>query len=682
MAKGEVFTVKDAVYRVQHCLLEGIQDENKLFAAGSVMSRGDYQDVVTERSIAKLCGYPLCRNILPSEAPKKGRYRISLKEHKVYDLQETYMYCSAECVINSRAFASSLLEERSSALNPAKLNQVLRLFEGLGLEDSKTDVGEKSKFGPSALKIQEKMDRRAGEVTLEEWMGPSNAIEGYVPQKDPSFSQQQQDKYEEGLKSKADAQSKPKKCEVFSGVDFTSTIIFQDEYSVSKAPDKVNMTSTGKSESRKGKVKQKDLKRHSAKSEQLVASGGHNNKSKESAKAQTKQGLQEKLDELSKDVNQKLVITDSSSDSGRNSSDFNFSEGTSDIRDEKALVLNQTSRRSSIKSSIGKKETRSVTWADEKTDGKSNKNLCEFRESEDKTDNKGQKILLDLNVSEDKNNTSGRLGTVEVKGDEDPDRLLSAEACARALTEAAEAVASGESDISNAISEAGIIVLPPPGDIADFKAKEKFDMLDSEPDSLKWPMNSSSSDSWYDEPPEGFNLALSPFATMYMALFAWTSSCSLAYIYGHDESLHEEYLCVNGREYPRKTIALDGRSSEIKLALSGCLARALPGLVTELRLPVPLSTLEKEMDHLLDTMSFLDPLPPFRMKQWQLVVLLFLDALSVCRIPSLTPCMTGRRVLLPKVFQGAQITAEEYEIMKDLLIPLGRVPQFAMQCGA
>lgn len=80
-----------------------------------------------------------------------------------------------------------------------------------------------------------------------------------------------------------------------------------------------------------------------------------------------------------------------------------------------------------------------------------------------------------------------------------------------------------------------------------------------------------------------------------MSLFAWTSSCSLAYIYGQDESRHEEYLYINGREYPCRIIASDGRSLEIKQALAGCLARALPGLVTYLRLPVPLSTLEKEM---------------------------------------------------------------------------------------
>ena len=34
-----------------------------------------------------------------------------------------------------------------------------------------------------------------------------------------------------------------------------------------------------------------------------------------------------------------------------------------------------------------------------------------------------------------------------------------------------------------------------------------------------------------------------------------------------------------------------------------------------------------------------------------------------------------------QVLDGAEISAEEYEIMKDVVIPLGRVPQLSMQSG-
>lgn len=80
-----------------------------------------------------------------------------------------------------------------------------------------------------------------------------------------------------------------------------------------------------------------------------------------------------------------------------------------------------------------------------------------------------------------------------------------------------------------------------------------------------------------------------------MSIFAWTTSSSLAYIYGQEESAYEDYSSINDKEYPQKILLSDGRSSEIKQALAGSLSRALPGLVTELRLPVPVSNIEKEL---------------------------------------------------------------------------------------
>lgn len=199
MSKDEVSTVKDAVLKLQFSLLEGIKHERQLLAAGSLLSRNDYNDVVTERTVGNMCGYPLCTNSLPSERPRKGRYRISLKEHKVYDLQETYMYCSSDCLINSRAFAANLQDERSSTLNPAKLNQLLKLFEGLSL-DSAVDMGKSGDLGLADLKIQEKTVREAGEVSLEEWIGPTNAIDGYVPRRDKNLEAHQLNNNKKGGK--------------------------------------------------------------------------------------------------------------------------------------------------------------------------------------------------------------------------------------------------------------------------------------------------------------------------------------------------------------------------------------------------------------------------------------------------------------------------------------------------
>ncbi|KAL8493694.1 hypothetical protein ACS0TY_024763 [Phlomoides rotata] len=619
MMKDEVLTVKDAVHKIQLSLLEGIRDENRLFAAGSLLSQSDYQDVVTERSLADMCGYPLCSNSLPSERPRKGRYRISLKEHKVYDLQETYMYCSSSCLINSRAFTASLQEERSSTLNTAKLNQALELFEGSKL-DSSVNMGKNGDLGLSGLTIQENTDKVDGEVSLEEWVGPSNAIDGYVPRRDRNPDTHQSNNYKKGG-TKGKVQSKhrrPQPDTLSFDMNFTSTIIVQDEYSVSKTVAPVQTPAAS------------------------------------STNIQEASATENKCGALEDTVNPRQ------NDSTK--ADKKHHRG-------KKSAAGATSLKSSLKTSDSKKATCSVTWEDEKSnlDGQ---NLRECRELKDE---------------------EGALTphpAVEEAGEESY-RFASAEACAKALSQAAEAVASGKSDASDAVSEAGVIILPPPQEVNESKSKENGDVVDTDPVQLKWPPKPGfstsdlfdSENSWYDSPPEEFNLTLSPFSTMFMALFSWISSSSLAYIYGKEESFHEEYLSVNGREYPCKIFMADGRSSEIKQTLAGCLSRALPGLLTELRIPIPLSVIEKGMGYLLDTMSFVDPLPAFRMKQWQVILLLFLDALSVNRIPALTPYILDKRILLPKVLEGAHVSAEEFEIMKDLIIPLGRVPQFSTQSG-
>lgn len=661
MARDESISVKDAIHKLQLCLLDGIKDESQLFAAGSLMSQNDYQDVVTERSIADMCGYPLCSNSLPSERPRKGRYRISLKEHKVYDLYETYKYCSTECVVDSRAFAGSLQEERCSVLNSAKLNEVLRLFDGLSL-NSKGDMGRDGDLGLSKLKIQEKSGPVNGGVSMEEWVGPSNAIEGYVPQRDRRSKSSDSKNCKEGSKP---SHSKSNKGEtmIFNEMDFMSTIITQDEYSISKIPsEQTKAVSNSKSKNSKKKVNHKEIK------DQCTAL--------DSSLTHAQRGSKTKLHEPNGGETRAVAITElniSELSLGpcQSADNMNAMESEKEFQVGKAAETSSTMLKSSLKSSDATRVTRSVTWADEKTDSKCSKNLCEFSESKDK-----KEAVMEF-------------GTTDMRDADNAFRYASAEACAIALSQAAEAAASGESDVPDPVSEAGIIVLALPNDVHDVCSAEDVDAIDPEPTSIKWPSKTGisesdffdSEDSWFDSPPEGFSLTLSPFATMYMALFAWMSSSTLAYIYGRDDSFHEDYASANGREYPRKIVLTDARSSEIKQTLAGCLARALPGLVADLRLPTPISVLEHGMGCLLDTMSFLDPLPPFRMKQWQLVVLLFIDALSISRIPALTPHMNNRRRLFQKVFDGAQISAEEYEVMKDLVIPLGRVPQFSTQSG-
>jgi hypothetical protein len=48
------------------------------------------------------------------------------------------------------------------------------------------------------LEIQDKTETGNGEVSLEQWAGPSNAIEGYVPKKRDNSSKGSQKKTKKG----------------------------------------------------------------------------------------------------------------------------------------------------------------------------------------------------------------------------------------------------------------------------------------------------------------------------------------------------------------------------------------------------------------------------------------------------------------------------------------------------
>ncbi|KAF6111146.1 RNA polymerase II associated protein 2 [Phyllostomus discolor] len=73
---------------------------------GKFITPAHYSDVVDERSIIKLCGYPLCHNKL-GIVPKQ-KYKISTKTNKVYDITERKCFCSNFCYKASKFFEAQI----------------------------------------------------------------------------------------------------------------------------------------------------------------------------------------------------------------------------------------------------------------------------------------------------------------------------------------------------------------------------------------------------------------------------------------------------------------------------------------------------------------------------------------------------------------------------------------------
>ncbi|ONK63108.1 uncharacterized protein A4U43_C07F11500 [Asparagus officinalis] len=692
-------TIASAIYKLQlHLFNTPSTPFDLLIAASTLLSKPDYDDIVTERTISDLF------SVRP---PAEGAFKGSLGDERRADVD----------------------------VRREKVEDVLRLFGCFDGDEDEEEVRRGERLGKLKLEIKEKERAVDGDLKLGEWIGPPNAIEGYIPHLDrgsniPSKSETAQetgsasstevDHMTPSLRDECDGDPSKRSSAMINDVPettakkledmiitekkntskqsleslklkfqtnvaahnigkvdngdmgFTSSIIVGNDFDAALSKSCVVSTQDASeliakqleevvlAEKKKKKVKKS---KSSSSNARKIASGRKNDKidfqstiiTGDLVNVTSGTSSTSSLDSSSKDsVN--VHVKNKTEPLGYGESDDVMLSGG--VSMEKKHVSQENELKSSLKTSRSKGGNRSVKWADE--------------------------VILE--VLEDKKDTP------QVMREEDLDsslRLASAEACAAALSHAASAAASGDVDAGDAVSEAGIVILPQPQYCEDRESEADEEACEFDQGVLKWPTKTvlldtdvfEVEDSWHDTPPEGFSLTLSPFATMWMALFGWITCSSLCYIYGHDEISHEDFLFVNGREYPRKTFLRDGKSSEIRLALDGFICRALPGLVMDLKLPTPVSTLEKFLARLLDTMSFVDALPSFRMKQWQVIVLLFIEALSVHRLPSLAPQMTSRNLLLHTVLNAARVSIEEYETMRDLMMPLGRLPQFSMQSG-
>ncbi|KAG0172708.1 RNA polymerase II associated protein 2 [Apophysomyces sp. BC1034] len=78
-----------------------------LTEAAIMLQPQTYEEVIEERMVQELCGYPLCDQ--PPQKP--ARYRISYSQRKVFDQTELASYCSDACLKKSKYYAMQLSEE-------------------------------------------------------------------------------------------------------------------------------------------------------------------------------------------------------------------------------------------------------------------------------------------------------------------------------------------------------------------------------------------------------------------------------------------------------------------------------------------------------------------------------------------------------------------------------------------
>ncbi|KAJ3018130.1 RNA polymerase II associated protein 2 [Thoreauomyces humboldtii] len=128
-------------FQWQQRLFDGAVSVPLLAEAAEHLTRTDYEEVVEERVSDKLCGYPLCAKPV---IQTKGRYRISRKDLKVYDMTHLKSFCSAPCAAASDFFHEQLSDEpvyvRPTRSVPIEVVPVVFTENGATLETTVTPI--------------------------------------------------------------------------------------------------------------------------------------------------------------------------------------------------------------------------------------------------------------------------------------------------------------------------------------------------------------------------------------------------------------------------------------------------------------------------------------------------------------------------------------------------------------
>ena len=121
--------------RLVEKLMEPNISREFLLQSACVLNQGFYKDCVEERSLTGVCGYPICDNVKPT-FEKKGKYHISLKDKKVYDLAERKLFCSNQC-FNASNFLKEQLET-----SPLWMQENVKTCQNITLLDDKTSKAD------------------------------------------------------------------------------------------------------------------------------------------------------------------------------------------------------------------------------------------------------------------------------------------------------------------------------------------------------------------------------------------------------------------------------------------------------------------------------------------------------------------------------------------------------------
>ncbi|KAG8194302.1 hypothetical protein JTE90_004530 [Oedothorax gibbosus] len=106
--KERILGMKRDVLKIVESMLEKDLSNEWFLENCPKLCQQDYEDVIQERSIERLCGYPLCNKSIDKVI--KQKYQISRLFNKVYDVTERKCFCCNECYKASNYLKAQLSE--------------------------------------------------------------------------------------------------------------------------------------------------------------------------------------------------------------------------------------------------------------------------------------------------------------------------------------------------------------------------------------------------------------------------------------------------------------------------------------------------------------------------------------------------------------------------------------------
>lgn len=98
----QILECKRRILEFVESMLDNNIDERQLRSGLNLISHSDWDDIIQERYLLRICGFPLCSKSLTKDW--KQKFHISFKDKKIYDTEERKLYCSISCMKQSNVY--------------------------------------------------------------------------------------------------------------------------------------------------------------------------------------------------------------------------------------------------------------------------------------------------------------------------------------------------------------------------------------------------------------------------------------------------------------------------------------------------------------------------------------------------------------------------------------------------